>query len=180
MINRRQLVLILAIAAVPESTVAGSVSTSFSVPANIQIETGDTWGQDGRKYRLYGVQSCLRGTNFITPTETADCGLMSLSQFAALVQTAPVSCQPVGLAKDGAEFAVCGARFGNGSGETKIVDLGTALIASGYAFAAIDQTGTAVNAKYLIAELVAKKNRSGLWAGEFRHPVQMLVNGSKP
>jgi endonuclease YncB( thermonuclease family) len=180
MINRRQLALILAIAAVSEFAVAGSGSTSFSVPANIQIETGDTWSQGGRKYRLYGVQSCLRGTNFITPTETADCGLVSLAQFAALVQTAPVSCQPVGLAKDGAEFAVCGARFGNGSGETKFVDLGTALISSGFAFAAIDQTGAAVNANYLIAELVAKNKRSGLWAGKFRHPVQMLVTGDQP
>jgi endonuclease YncB( thermonuclease family) len=180
MINRRQLVLTLAIAVVPEFAVAGSVSTSFSVPANIQTETGDTWSQDGRKYRLYGVQSCLRGTNVITASETLDCGLMSLAQFAALVQTAPVSCQPVGLAKDGAEFAVCGARFGNEADGTKIVDLGTALISSGYAFAAIDHTGTAVNANYLIAELVAKKNRSGLWAGEFSHPVQMLVNDSQP
>jgi endonuclease YncB( thermonuclease family) len=180
MINRWQLVLILAIAAVPDFAAADSIGTSFTVPANIQIETGDTWSQNGRKYRLYGVQSCLRGTNFITPTETADCGLMSLTQFAALVQTVPVSCQTVGLAKDGAEFAICGARFGNGSGEAKIVDFGTALISSGYAFAAIDQTGTAVNANYLIAELVAKKNRSGLWAGEFRHPVQMLVNGGLP
>jgi endonuclease YncB( thermonuclease family) len=180
MINRRKLALILAIAAVPESAVADSIGTSFTVPANIQIETGDTWSHDGRKYRLYGVQSCLRGTNFITPTETADCGLVSLAQFAALVQTAPVSCQPVGLAKDGSEFAVCGARLGKRSGETKIVDLGTALIASGYAFAAIDQTGTAVNANYLIAELVAKNKRRGLWAGEFRHPVQMMVNGDQP
>ena len=180
MINRRHMALIFLIVAGPEFAVADLVSASFSVPANIQIESGDTWSQDGRKYRLYGVQSCLRGTKFITPTQTLDCGLMSLAQFAALVQTAPVSCQPVGLAKDGAEFAICGARFGNGSNETKIVDIGTALISSGFAFAAIDQKGTAVNANYLIAELVAKKNRSGLWAGEFRHPVQMLVNSSQP
>jgi endonuclease YncB( thermonuclease family) len=180
MINRRQLVLILAIAAVPEFTLAGSTGTSFSVPANIQIETGDTWSQDGRKYRLYGVQSCLRGTNFIAASEIVDCGLMSLAQFAALFQTVPVSCQTVALAKDGAEFAVCRARIGIGGDGNNVVDLGTALIASGFAFAATDQTGTAVNANYLIAELVAKKNRSGLWAGEFRHPVQMLVNGSEP
>lgn len=179
MINRWQLVLILAIAAVAEFAVAGSVGTSFSIPANIQIETGDTWTQDGRNYRLYGVQSCLRGTDFITPSKTVDCGLVSLAQFAALVQTAPVSCQPVGATKDGAEFAVCGARFGNASGGNKIVDLGTALIASGFAFAAIDQLGTAVNANYLIAELVAKKNRSGLWAGTFQHPVRVLINGAK-
>jgi endonuclease YncB( thermonuclease family) len=180
MINRRQLFLIFSIAAVPDFAAADLSGASFSVPANIQIETGDTWSQDGRKYRLYGVQSCLRGTNFLTTTETLDCGLVSLAQFAALVKTAPVTCQPVGLAKDGAEFAVCGARFGNGSGKAKIVDLGTALIAAGYAFAAINQTGTPVNANYLIAELVAKKSRSGLWAGEFRHPVQMLLNGRQP
>ena len=84
----------------------------FVVASNIQIESGDTWTQDGVKYRLYGVQSCLRGTEFVQGAQRSDCGLASIAQFAALVQTSPASCQPLGAANDGAVFVVCGAKVG--------------------------------------------------------------------
>ena len=155
---------------------------SFVVSANIQIESGDTWIQANTKYRLYGVQSCLRGTEFKTASDTYDCGLVSLAQFAALTQIATITCQPVAPANDGAIFVICATKL---AGVTvnipnATIDVGTALIASGYAFAAVDRKGAPVNANYLVSELVSKKNRSGLWAGEFVHPVQYLLNGAKP
>jgi endonuclease YncB( thermonuclease family) len=144
----------------------------FVVASNIQVESGDTWTQDGTKFRLYGVQSCLRGTDFAQGAQHDDCGLASIAQFAALVQTSAASCQPLGPANDGAVFVVCGAKVGDVT-----IDVGTALIASGYAFAAVDKAGATVNANYLVTELVAKNGRQGLWAGAFTHPVQMLLKG---
>ena len=146
--------------------------TPFLVARNIQIESGDTWTQDGAKFRLYGVQSCLRGTNFLQDAQHADCGLASIAEFAALIQTSTASCQPLGLANDGAMFVACGAKVDN-----LTIDVGAALIASGYAFAAVDKAGAPINANYLVTELVAKNRGQGLWAGAFTHPVQMLVNG---
>ena len=164
--------LFAALMAFPTGALGQPAQKPFVVARDIQIESGDTWTQDGVKYRLYGVQSCLRGTDYVKDALRLDCGLASIAQFAALVQTSPSSCQPLEAANDGAVFVVCGAKVGSVT-----IDLGTALIASGYAFAAVGMTGTPVNPNYLVTEIVAKNARQGLWAGTFTHPVQMLLAG---
>lgn len=167
---RSKRLLFAALMALPTGALGQSAQKPFVVARDIQIESGDTWTQDGVKYRLYGVQSCLRGTDFVQGAQRLDCGLASIAQFAALVQTSPASCQPLGAANDGAMFVVCGAKVGEVT-----IDVGTALIASGYAFAAVAKSGAPINENYLVTELVAKNARQGLWAGVFTHPVQMLL-----
>jgi endonuclease YncB( thermonuclease family) len=169
---RNRLILLATFLAWPTSALGQAPQKPFVVASNVQIESGDTWTQDGVKFRLYGVQSCLRGTDFVQGAQRADCGLASIAQFAALVQTSPASCQPLEAANDGAVFVVCGAKVGSVT-----IDVGTALIASGYAFAAVSKAGAPVNPNYLVTELVAKNARQGLWAGAFTHPVQMLLAG---
>lgn len=144
----------------------------FIISTNIQVESGDTWTQGNAKFRLYGVQSCLRGTDFVQSGMLSDCGLTSIAHFAALIQSSSVLCQPLGTANDEAIFVVCGAKIG-----ALTVDVGTALIASGYAFAAVGRLGNPINTNYLITELVAKEGRQGLWAGTFAHPVDLLLHG---
>lgn len=144
---------------------------AFAVSKNIEFQTGDSWKDNGRLYRLYGVQSCLRGSVSTTSTgEKTDCGNASLARLAALFATARVSCQPVAKARDGAQFVVCGADLASNT-----IDVGTALISTGYAFAATDTKGHAVNQNYLVAELDAKMKGTGLWATTFDHPVQLLL-----
>jgi endonuclease YncB( thermonuclease family) len=55
------------------------------------------------------------------------------------------------------------------------IDLGTAIIASGYGFAATSIKGDPVNDAYLVAEIDAKMNRKGLWEMSFPHPVTTLL-----
>ena len=167
---RNRWLTLAAVLAWPTGALGQAPQKPFVVANNIQIESGDTWTQDGVKYRLYGVQSCLRGTDFVQSAQSSDCGFASIAQFAALVQTSPASCQPLAAANDGAVFVVCGAKVGEVT-----IDVGTALIASGYAFAAVAKSGAPVNPNYLITELVAKSARQGLWSGAFTHPVQMLL-----
>lgn len=143
----------------------------LAVSKNIEFQTGDSWKDNGSLYRLYGVQSCLRGTFAVKANgEKADCGNASLAQLAALFSTAEVSCQPVAIARDKAIFVVCGAQL---SSDT--IDVGTALISTGYAFAATNLQGQAVNQSYLVAELDAKMKGAGLWGMSFEHPVQLLL-----
>ena len=85
--------------------------------------------------------------------------------------TGSIGCQPVGRANDDASFVVCAAQLDNAT-----VDVGTALISSGVAFAAAYPSGAPVSAAYAVAESIAKDNRSGLWAGRFTHPVSMLLD----
>lgn len=148
-----------------------ATATPFIVSKSVELLSGDTWRDRGKLYRLYGVQSCLRGTIALTANgKELDCGNVSLAYLAALLSTAVVTCQPIALARDKATFVVCGAKLGGNT-----IDLGTALIAAGYAFAATDTKGSAVSANYLVAEVNAKMKADGLWATKFQHPVELLL-----
>ncbi|QPC95585.1 thermonuclease family protein [Mesorhizobium sp. INR15] len=148
------------------------VPTPFAVSKSAQLLTGDTWRDGDHLFRLYGVQACLRGTSAEEPNgNKIDCGNTSLAHLAALFDSAAVTCQPIGYALDRAVFVVCGAQL---NGET--IDVGTALIATGYAFAATTANGKAVNENYLVAEITAKMKRIGLWDTTFQHPVQLLLH----
>src|ERR1019366_2047696 len=48
---------------------AASASTSvFDIAqTGIEFQTGDTWSQNGQTFRLFGVQACVRGTQFTNP-----------------------------------------------------------------------------------------------------------------
>ncbi len=148
-------------------------AATISFPSDVAFETGDTWSHKGRKFRLFGVQSCIRGTTYRSPEgQDDDCGMRSLASLAALFSTGTVGCQPVGTAKDGATFVVCAVNIDDAT-----VDVGTALISAGAAFAATRPSGTPVSAAYAVAELAAKDNGSGLWAGSFEHPADALSGG---
>lgn len=147
-------------------------SAVFPVAQPVQFETGDTWSQSNGRFRLFGVQSCLRGTSYTDPTGARrDCGQASIAQLAAIFNTASPTCQKVAPANDGAFFVVCG-----GTVDGRPVEIGNAMIASGYAFAAATPDGKPVNMQYLVSEVTAKNSRSGLWAApDLPHPVHMLL-----
>ncbi len=154
------------------SQVLGQAET-IPLPSHVTFESGDTWGQEGRRYRLFGVQSCIRGTIYRSPEgQDDDCGLRSLASLAALFSTGTVRCQPIGSAKDGTTFVVCAANIKDAT-----VDVGMAMISSGAAFAATLPSGTPVSTAYAVAELAAKDSRSGLWEGSFEHPADVLSGG---
>ncbi|TIN90234.1 MAG: thermonuclease family protein [Mesorhizobium sp.] len=157
------------------ATPPSATVTPFLVSKSVELLTGDTWRDRGKLYRLYGVQSCLRGTIALDANgKKFDCGNVSLAHLAALFSTAAVTCQPIALALDKATFVVCGAKL---DGNT--IDVGTALIAAGYAFAATDANGNAVNGNYLVAEVNAKMKADGLWAIKFQHPIGLLLKRPK-
>lgn len=65
----------------------------FPVPANALYLTGDSWSDTGVTYRLYGVQSCLRGTSFTNAHGLErDCGEASLAMLVALTRDLRPQC----------------------------------------------------------------------------------------
>ena len=145
----------------------------FDIPATgVQFQTGDTWTQSGQTFRLYAVQSCIRGTTFTNAAGIKrDCGEASIAYFAALIKDAKPRC--TALAQTGSvTFAVCAAHIG-----AQTLDLGTILITQGFAFAAIDPDGGPVNFQYAVAEGDAEKNKRGLWASpDLPYPSAILRN----
>lgn len=65
------------------------VPTPVAVSKSAQLLTGDTWRDGDQLFRLYGVQSCLRGTSAEEPNgNKIDCGNTSLAHLAALFDSA--------------------------------------------------------------------------------------------
>jgi len=145
----------------------------FDVPqAGVSFVTGDTWTQNGQTMRLYGVQSCIRGTTFTNQAGMkADCGEASLAYLAALTRDTKPQCAPVAqIGEQSAILVVCSAHVGEST-----LDLGTILIAEGFAFAAFNNDAKPVYMPYLVAEVLARKARAGLWAApDMPHPNMIL------
>jgi endonuclease YncB( thermonuclease family) len=146
----------------------------FAIPQNgVAFVSGDTWIQNGQQMRLYGVQACLRGTAFTNPAGVkTDCGEASLAYLAAVVRDTHPTCAPIAqIMQTQSIIVVCTVHVGAAS-----LDLGTVLIAQGYAFAAFTAAAKPVYIPYLVAELLAKKQHSGLWAApDMPYPTTILL-----
>jgi endonuclease YncB( thermonuclease family) len=145
----------------------------FEIPqSGVEFQTGDTWKQNGQTFRLYGVQSCIRGTTLTNPAGAKlDCGEASIAYLAALIRDTKPRCTAVAqTASPPLIFTVCAAHVG-----ANTLDLGTVLVTQGFAFAATDANGKPVNLQYAVAEGEAQKANRGLWiARHLPHPNAIL------
>ena len=144
---------------------------AFSVASPIIYDTGDSWSQQGRHYRLYGVQACIRGTAYVSASGAkGDCGAASVAMLAGLFESLQVNCTLVAQNPDGVTIVICA-----GVSNDRPLDIGGAMISAGFAFAAEKPGGAPVNLAYVASEIRAHADRVGLWgAASFTHPVQML------
>ena len=153
----------------PTATIAAPVGY-FDLLPGVALESGDTWVAEGRRYRLYGVQSCLRGTAFTDKAGLKkDCGEASLAVFAAYIKDTKPVCAPVAQTAD-TSYVICYATI---SGNR--LDPATMMITSGYAFAALKTDGLPYYPAYAVAEQDAREKRAGLWQFEdVQHPAILL------
>ena len=159
----------------------GSATTALPVfdfpQSGVEFLTGDTWRIGGETYRLYGVQSCIRGTRFTDAAGAKkDCGEASLAYTAAIVRDTHPRCTAVAQAGTlPIVYAICAATVGRST-----LDLGTILITEGFAFAAVDANGKSINLTYAVAEGDAQRARRGLWAAtDLPHPTRILMDAAR-
>lgn len=163
----------------PLLSFAGGVSALAAdyrpLAPGVTLETGDSWIDYGEHYRLYGVQSCLRGTFFTNLSgQRQDCGEASIAVLAAFIKDMRPQCAPVTVV-DNTRFVLC---YGTVGGER--LDLATALIMEGYAFAALDAKGLPIHAPYAVAEQQAKARKAGLWQfSDVQHPALLLGRAAR-
>lgn len=138
----------------------------FPVPASAVYQTGDSWTDRGVIYRLYGVQACLRGAAVTNAHGVKrDCGEASLAMLIALTRDLNPQCyQAAALPETRTVFVFCIAQPTTGAAAGSRIDLGTALISTGYGFAALTPDGKPVHPPYFVAQLVAQRGHAGLWA----------------
>lgn len=164
----RRLSLLAAIIAMPLAATAAAQAPSpwFPIAADVVYLTGDSWSAGEVTYRLYGVQSCLRGTTFTNAHGLQrDCGEASLAMLVALIRDLHPQCYDAAeSAQPRTVFVFCLASPSQGAAAGSRIDLGTALISTGFAFAALKPDGQPVHAPYFVAQLVAQRSKVGLWA----------------
>ncbi len=156
---------------------AGNEPEFVPFPTEAQFETGDTWISDGRRYRLYGLQACLRGTNVtVSAGVVRDCGELDLIIAQALIRDTKPVCTTIKDLDQNNAVVACQTT----SGEHRY-DLATYMIAQGWGFAAVDGTDQLIVPGYRIAEESARAARVGLWAySDMPHPVSVLREQAGP
>jgi endonuclease YncB( thermonuclease family) len=165
------------------SALAENADRTFAISqTGVTFLTGDSWQEAGKRFRLYGVQSCLRGTFYTDKAgQRQDCGAVSTAMLAAFVRDLKPVCAPVAqIAADEKQpttlLVIC---TGEVHGER--LDLGATMITQGFAFSAIDNQSHPVYLPYLIEEGIAEEARKGLWAfGDLPHPNATLLSEKHP
>ena len=149
-----------------QSLAPNPASQWFPIPDLAVYETGDTWLVGDTRYQLYGVQSCLRGSTFTNGNGVKrDCGEASLAVLVSLVRDLRPQChQAASRPETKTVFVFCFATVTQGPANGSRIDLGTAIISMGYAFASIKPDSQPVHPPYFVAQLVAQRAKSGLWA----------------
>lgn len=132
-------------------------------PPNAVFETGETWVANGQRFRLYGVQSCLRGTFFTNARGSrVDCGEAGVAMLAAMVKDLKPLCSVSARATEFA-YVVCIANVTVQDRATRL-DLATSLITAGYSFAAFNSDGRPVHEPYVVAQVAAQQAKRGFHA----------------
>jgi endonuclease YncB( thermonuclease family) len=150
----------------------GDQAGFVAFPAQAQFETGDTWISGGRRFRLYGLQTCLRGTSVtVSPGVLRDCGELNLIMAQALIKDTRPVCATIKDLDEHNAVVACQTTTGQ-----RRYDLATYMIAKGWGFAAVDNTGHLIVPGYRVAEESARSVRAGLWVySDMPHPVAVLT-----
>lgn len=151
----------------------GPASSEFvPFPMQAQFETGDSWVSGGRRYRLYGLQACLRGTSITLSGEAVrDCGELNVIMAQALIRDTRPVCARIQEIDQNNTVVACQTTAGQHR-----YDLATYMIAQGWGFAAVDGAGQLIVPGYRVAEDSARAARAGLWAySDLPHPVTVLM-----
>ncbi len=151
------------------STTAFGPEGYFDLQPGVTLESGDTWVSEGQRYRLYGVQSCLRGTAFTDTTgNKKDCGEASLAVFAAYIKDT----KPVCARSANCRYFLCHLLRHNRRKSPRFSD---GVDYERLCAAALKADGLPYYPAYAVAEQEAREKRAGLWQFEdVQHPAILL------
>lgn len=162
--------LLMALAFASTLVMAAPPEGYFELKPGVTLESGDSWYEGDRHFRLFGVQACLRGTFYTDSAgDRRDCGEASLAVFAAYISDTAPLCAPIARSAE-TIFVSCYVTIG-----ADRLDLANLLISSGFAFASLDGRGLPYHAAYAVVEQTAREYRVGLWQfNDVQHPAMLL------
>lgn len=162
------LLLVLMSASMP--AMAAPPEGYFELKPGVTLESGDSWRDGEQRFRLFGVQACLRGTFYTDGTGARrDCGEASLAVLAAYIKDTKPLCAQVARSAE-TVLVSCYAMIG-----ADRLDLANLMISAGFAFASLDGRGLPHHAPYAVVEQAAREERIGLWQfDDVEHPAILL------
>jgi endonuclease YncB( thermonuclease family) len=124
------------------------------IAGQVRVVDGDSLALGKRRLRLKGIDAPELAQRCRKDGYEYGCGTESASHLRGLIGSTVVVCKGEGIDRYGRDLVRC--RAGD-------VDLNAAMVRSGHAIAFGD---------YNLAEVQARSERAGLWAGEFETPKQ--------
>jgi endonuclease YncB( thermonuclease family) len=128
----------------------GSTISGFAT-----VTDGDSLRIDGVAIRIEGIDTPELQQNCEAKGQSYHCGEAARRELARLIDGAAVTCEVVGQDRYRRSLARCEAGGG---------DLGAALVRRGFA--------VAYGKTYAREEAQARRERAGLWAGQFQTPAE--------
>jgi endonuclease YncB( thermonuclease family) len=131
----------------------------------VEVTDGDTIRINDKKIRLIGIdapeqkQKCKKtwlSISFLTFQKEYFCGKISTLKLKKLIDNKLVNCKSISKDRYNRYLAEC---FKNG------LNINSWMVRTGHALAYRKYSN-----KYIVQENIAKRNKSGLWAGSFEMP----------
>ena len=151
-----------------------NAANSEIIYGNAEVIDGDTIKINKDKVRLHGIdapekkQTCQRyflTISFITFKKNYECGIMSKKKLQKFIENKSIKCLIRGKDIYKRKIGTC---------YKKKININSWMVRNGYAVAY-----KKYSKKYIIFEEEAKKNKIGLWQGEFQMPWEWRKNRGK-
>lgn len=158
----------------PLNNATATPPAGFAPATATRVLSGDSWIMNGRIYRLFGAQSCIGRTIAVSVrNERFDCGELSRAALSAYFEAHAVECRAIDSPSQ-IDYQTCILTI-----QHQRFDLAAAMIATGYAFAALQpdprdpRRFDAIVKSYAVLETEARKSHAGLWSYTFTHPFKL-------
>ncbi len=143
------------------------LTAPYTLSGGVRVIDGDTIHVDDAKIRLWGIDAPELSQTCERDGRQYACGQEARAFLAALVKKEGLSCAPADTDTYGRIVARCKI------GET---DIARAMVQAGWA---MDYSRYS-QAFYLPAQMEAKKDRVGIWAGTFENPQKFRHSQKAP
>jgi endonuclease YncB( thermonuclease family) len=145
---------------------APTFASANVIEGTVEVIDGDSLRVGGTEVRLFGVDAPEFSQTCFSNGAQVACGAMAKDALEGLIGGSRLACVAQGTDQYGRTVARC---------QTSGVDLGNALVASGWAIA-FRRYGT----DYVAAETRARAARAGIWQWDFQPPEDYRANLQAP
>ena len=135
---------------------SNTILNAKTIEGKVKIIDGDTISINSKKIRLHGIDAPERKQNCIFKNKSWSCGKRSTTELEKLIDDQVVKCEITNIDVYNRYIAIC---------SVKKINLNQTMVKKGWAIAY-----RYYSKDYITEERYARKNKLGIWKGEFEEP----------